>query len=186
MIFFLLYCPIGRDEKPLCRRIALRLLLDESIKMSISYHYNLSPLIWSIQQCCCNQPKMTYLGTWKTVLILSHGLDTSRKLLLVLTDVSLLRRELSSSADSFEKVWFHLRSLSSACVKDTDWSSSSSDLYESSTAYNSRVIMPGIRAIFHVTIWLRNKKVWVMRDWYYGSSNIGVLDMVLLLAIYSF
>ena len=43
-----------------------------------------------------------------------------------------------------------------------------------------------IGAIFHVTIWLSNRKVWALRDWSYGRRNISILDMVLVLAIYSF
>ena len=46
--------------------------------------------------------------------------------------------------------------------------------------------MFGIRAIFYVTIRLRNRKVWAMVDWSYNRRNIEILDMVLGLAIYSF
>ena len=53
-------------------------------------------------------------------------------------------------------------------------------------SYNSHVTMFGIRATFHVTVWLRNRKVWAMRDWSCGRRNIVVLDMVLVPAIYSF
>ena len=100
--------PIGIDEKlfPLCRRTDLRLLLDESIK---SLH-SMTSLIWSIQQCYCNKPMMTNPGTWKTVLILSHGLDTSRTLFHVPICFS-LRREHSSWADSFERFRSRIRSF---------------------------------------------------------------------------
>ena len=43
-----------------------------------------------------------------------------------------------------------------------------------------------IRALFPITIWLRNRNVSAMRNWSYGRRNIEVLDMVLALAIYSF
>ena len=60
---------------------------------------------------------MTYSGTWKTVLILSHSTDANRCFSLT--------HEPSSWADSFESFWSRVRSLSSACVKGTGWSSSS-------------------------------------------------------------
>ena len=49
----------------------------------------LSPLIWSILQCCWNKLMITYSGAWKTVLILFHCLNANKTLFLVPTDVSL-------------------------------------------------------------------------------------------------
>ena len=67
---------------------------------------------------------ITYLETWKTVLILSHGIDTCRTLFLVPIEVS-LRSEPSSWANFFKNSRSRIRLLSSASVKDTGWSSSS-------------------------------------------------------------
>ena len=58
-------------------------------KVSIPFHHILSPLIWSIEQYCQNKPMMTYTGTWKSVLILSHGVYTSRTLFLWTKNVSI-------------------------------------------------------------------------------------------------
>ena len=121
----------------LCWRTAMKLQPDESIKVSNPLHHTLSQLIWSIQQCCHNKTMMTYFGTRKTDLILSQSLDTIRTLFRVPTDVSLLRRELGSWADSFERFRSGFRSLGSACVKDTGWSSSSR-LYAS---YPTTIVM---------------------------------------------
>ena len=75
---------------------------------------------------------MTDPGTWKTVLILSHSLNTSRMLFLVPTDFSLWDVNPAASR-VFERFSGHVRSFSSACVKDTGWLSSSG-LYASSPA----------------------------------------------------
>ena len=95
-----------------------------------------------------------------------------------------LKHELSSWADSFKRFRSRVRSLSSAHVKGTCWSSSFG-LYITSLA-TTILSLFRIWSIFHVSIWLRNRKVWAMRDWYFGRRNIGILDMVVVLAIYSF
>ena len=90
----------------------------------------------------------------------------------------------NSWVDAFEKFRSRIGSLSSAYIKGSGWWSFSG-LYASSPSCNSHVTMFKISYI-HAAIWLRNRKVWVMRDWFYGKKNIGVLEMVLVLAIYSF
>ena len=143
-------------------------------KVFLPPHHTLTPLIWSIQQCCCHKSMMT----WKTVLILSHCLDTSRTLFLAPTDVSLWdvnsgpgQTLLKGSGLEFCLCqWYWLVVLFwFVCVIHS---------------YTSHVPMFGIRAIFHFTIWLKNRKVWAMRDRSFGIRNIGVLDIVLVLAIY--
>ena len=44
-------------------------------------------------------------------------------------------------------------------------------------SYNNHVTIFRIKAIFHVTIWLRNRKVWATKDLSYPRRNIEVLDM---------
>ena len=87
---------------PLC----WRLLLEESIKVSISSRHTLSPLIWLIQQCCYNKSMMSYPRTWKTDLILTHGINTSRTLFLMPIDVFLW--DMNSAADQTHRKGLHL------------------------------------------------------------------------------
>ena len=49
------------------------------------------------------------------------------------------------------------------------------------SSYSSHLIMFEIRAIFHLIIRLRNRKVWAMRDWSYSRRNIRIVDMMLVL-----
>ena len=172
---------IGINEKlfSLCWRAALRLLLDESIKVSIPWHYTLSPLIWSIQQYCCNKPMITYPATWKTVLILSYDLDTSRTLCLVPTDVSLwdvnpaAERTLLKGSGLVSGRWVLLVSRVLAdrplltCM-------SHPQLQQSCHYVQNQSCIP----CYHLV--QEQEK----RD--YGRRNIEIFDMVLVLAIYSF
>ena len=97
---------------------------------------------------------------------LSHGLDTCRMLFLVSTDVSLW--DMDPTAEQTPLKDLGLVSGWVLLVKDTDWLPSSCLLCVI-PSYNSHVIMFRIRAIFHVTIWLRNRKVWAMSDWSYSN-----------------
>ena len=176
-------CPIGIDEKlfPSCRITALRLLLDEPIKkftfLSISDSINLA-------KCCGNKQMITYSGAWKTVLILSYSVDTSRRLFLVSRDYFSLRRELmiletplkSSDLMSSRGVLLVSKVLPGhpllACMRQPH--------------NKSHVNMFGIRAYIPCYHMVQEKKARDMRDWVYGRRDTGVLDMVLVLAIYSF
>ena len=96
-----------------------------------------------------------------------------------------LRCEPSSWADSFERFRFYVRLLSSACVKVTGWSSSTG-LYVSSQAKTVMSLYSATELYIYVYIWLRNRKMWAMKGWSSDRRIIRVLDMVLVLAIYSF
>ena len=127
---------------------------------------------------------MTYPGRWETVLILSQCLDTSWTLFLVPMDVSLWDVNPATDqtplkgSDLVPSRWvlLVLRVLAGrplfSCMHHPQ--------------LKSHVTKFEIRAIFHITIWLKNRYIWAMRDRSYGRRNIGVLDMVVVLAIYSF
>ena len=74
---------------------------------------------------------ITYPGTWKTVLILSHELDTNRTLFLLLTDVSFWDVNPAAEQTLLKDSGFVWDS--SVCFKNTGWSSSFG-LYASSPA----------------------------------------------------
>ena len=169
-------CPIGIDEKlfTLRRRAALRLLLDESIKSIHSVASYFTPLIWSIQQCCCNKPMITYPGTWKTVLVLSHGLNTSRMLFLVPTDVSLWDvNPVTKQTPSKGSCLMSVQLMSRVLAGHPFW------LICIIPSYNSHVTMFESELYFMLSgSGTRRSGPW--------RRNIAILDMVLVLAIYSF
>ena len=103
---------IGIYEKllPLCRRTALRLLLDVSIKSicSVSTYSKPMDLI--------NIPMMTYSGSWETVCSLSWS-RYQKNVVPGANRCFSLWCEPSSRVNSFESFRFCVRLLSSACVK---------------------------------------------------------------------
>ena len=126
-------------------------------------------MIWSIQQCYCNKPMMTYPGTWKSVLILSQ----SRYQLNVVPGANRcfsLRRETPLKGSGLlSGQWILLVSRLVVLF----W------LVCVILSNNSHVTMFRIEAIFHVTIWLRNRKVWKYQGIGHGacSCDLFLLDL---------
>ena len=164
---------------PLWRIIAFRLLLDELIKRlhSVASYSKSIDLIQSIQQSCCNKQMMTYPRMRKTVLTPSHNLDASRTLFSVPIDVSL--RDMNLAAKQTALKGSGLVSQVEFCLCQGYWLV---------VIFSSITVMSLCleSELYSVTIWLRNRKVWVMTDWSFGRRNIWVLDTVLVLVICSF
>ena len=116
---------------------------------------------------------MTYPGTWKTVLILSRGLNTSRTLFLVLTNVSFWDVNPAAEQTSLKDLdlvsgrWV-------LCFKGISWLSSSG-LYVSSpaTTVMSLCSESELYSMLLSSLGTRSSEPWGIGLMAEGASSIG-------------